>query len=122
MIILFCIPYSVFAKSSFVPWNSRVKIADENLDIKGSSKNKDAYVYNGPQGCAYFLIRFFQIVISPQDGPNCRFYPTCSSYGKVAVQTYGAIIGAMLAGDRIIRCNPFSPPGEDLLPRSIFGK
>ncbi|MDY6933197.1 MAG: membrane protein insertion efficiency factor YidD [Spirochaetota bacterium] len=79
-------------------------------------------VYNSPQGGTYFLIRFFQIVISPQDGPSCRFHPTCSNYGRIAILRFGAIIGAMLAGDRIIRCNPYSAPGEDPVPESIIGE
>ncbi|MBN2041904.1 MAG: membrane protein insertion efficiency factor YidD [Spirochaetes bacterium] len=66
------------------------------------------------------MIRAFQKFISPQDGPNCRFHPTCSRYGKVAVLRYGAFIGALLAGDRIIRCNPFTPPGEDPVPDTLF--
>ncbi|MDY6969480.1 MAG: membrane protein insertion efficiency factor YidD [Spirochaetota bacterium] len=79
-------------------------------------------MYNALSGAAYFLIRFFQIVISPQDGPSCRFKPVCSVYGRIAIQRFGALPGAMLAGDRILRCNPISPPGEDPVPYTIFGE
>jgi hypothetical protein len=77
-------------------------------------------VYNGPQGGAFFLIRFFQIVISPQDGPNCRHIPTCSAYGKTAVLKHGAFWGAILAGDRLLRCNPFYPPSKDPVPEKLI--
>jgi hypothetical protein len=77
-------------------------------------------VYNGPQGGAFFLIRFFQIVISPQDGPNCRHIPTCSAYGKDAVLKHGAFWGAILAGDRLLRCNPFYPPSKDPVPEKLI--
>ncbi|HON15659.1 MAG TPA: membrane protein insertion efficiency factor YidD [Spirochaetota bacterium] len=77
-------------------------------------------VYNGPQGGAFFLIRFFQIVMSPQDGPNCRHIPTCSAYGKDAVLKHGAFWGAILAGDRLLRCNPFYPPSKDPVPEKLL--
>ncbi|HNU91287.1 MAG TPA: membrane protein insertion efficiency factor YidD [Spirochaetota bacterium] len=68
------------------------------------------------------LIRFFQVVISPQDGPNCRFHPTCSAYAAAAVERFGMFAGSLLAGDRVLRCNPYTPPGEDPLPMEIFGR
>ncbi|MCU0822845.1 MAG: membrane protein insertion efficiency factor YidD [Spirochaetes bacterium] len=77
-------------------------------------------VYSAPQGGAFFLIRFFQIFISPQDGPGCRFKPTCSHYGKHAVLRYGSLLGSILAGERLLRCNPYSPPGPDPVPQRIF--
>ena len=66
------------------------------------------------------MIRGFQKFISPQDGPNCRFKPTCSEYGKIAVLKYGALVGAFLAGDRLLRCNPYNAPGDDPVPESLF--
>ncbi|OHD63165.1 MAG: membrane protein insertion efficiency factor YidD [Spirochaetes bacterium RBG_13_51_14] len=68
------------------------------------------------------FIRAFQIWISPQDGPSCRFRPTCSAYGKIAVQKHGAFLGAILVGDRILRCNPFSKPRDDPVPDIIFNR
>ena len=38
---------------------------------------------------AIFLIRFYQICISPLLAPRCRFYPTCSQYALEAVKKYG---------------------------------
>ena len=108
------------AETSFIPWNADVKIADENIEKKTPTKTRVDTTYSAPQGGAFILIRFFQIVISPQDGPNCRFHPTCSLYGKIAVFKYGALIGSFLIGDRLIRCNPYSPPGDDPVPESIF--
>ena len=60
------------------------------------------------------------MVISPQDGPNCRFEPVCSAYGKHALEKHGLILGLMLAGDRVIRCNPYNPPGKDPCPDTIY--
>ena len=63
------------------------------------------------------LIRFYQRIISPLiPGNNCRFYPTCSHYGYQAVYKYGAIKGSLMAGWRVLRCNPFNPGGFDPVP------
>lgn len=108
------------AEKRFIPWNAEVRIADENLIPEYVPSKRVRKVYNGPQGGAYFIIRFFQVVISPQDGPNCRFEPVCSAYGRHAIEKHGMIMGLFLAGERIIRCNPYNPPGRDPCPDSIF--
>jgi len=115
MLLAIC---NTHARAGFIPWNSRVTVGDENQVRSHHHRHGIRPVYNGPSAAGYFMIRFFQEVVSPQDGPNCRFKPTCSRYGREAVERYGLLIGGFLAGDRIIRCNPYSPPGEDPLPRS----
>ena len=32
----------------------------------------------------HWLIRFYQIAISPLIGPRCRYFPTCSQYSLEA--------------------------------------
>jgi len=80
---------------------------------------KPVPVYSGPQAAGYFLIRFYQLFISPQDGPNCRHQPTCSAYGREAVKAHGILIGAVMAGDRILRCNPYMDPMVDPVPEKL---
>ncbi|MBN1501733.1 MAG: membrane protein insertion efficiency factor YidD [Spirochaetes bacterium] len=77
-------------------------------------------IFSAPVSAGYFLIRCYQIVISPQDGPSCRFSPTCSVYGKEAVIKHGIIKGSFLAGERLIRCNPYNKGGKDPVPEKIF--
>jgi putative membrane protein insertion efficiency factor len=60
-----------------------------------------------------FLIRFYQIFISPMFPPRCRFYPTCSQYALEAVRKKGAVKGSWLALKRILKCHPFHPGGYD---------
>ncbi|WP_409299139.1 membrane protein insertion efficiency factor YidD [Peribacillus sp. SCS-26] len=62
------------------------------------------------------LFKFYQIAISPLKPPSCRFYPTCSSYGKEAVRRFGALKGSYLAVKRILKCHPFHPGGFDPVP------
>ncbi|MDR1128437.1 MAG: membrane protein insertion efficiency factor YidD [Treponema sp.] len=65
---------------------------------------------------ALFLIRFYQRVISPHLGANCRYYPTCSAYAYEAVRKYGVFRGAFLAIKRVLRCHPLHPGGYDPVP------
>lgn len=63
-----------------------------------------------------FLIRLYQIFISPLLGPNkCRFYPTCSVYFIQALQKYGFFKGCYLGIKRISKCHPWNPGGYDPL-------
>ena len=118
VIILFFIT-DLYAE--FQPWNSNIKTGDE-LHRKKIKSKSNPYVLNGAQGGAYFMIRFFQIALSPQSGPKCRHTPTCSAYGRIAVEKHGALFGSFLAGDRLLRCNPFYPPEKDPVPNKVFSK
>jgi putative membrane protein insertion efficiency factor len=63
-----------------------------------------------------FIIRLYQIFISPLLGRNCRFAPTCSRYAIEAIDKHGAIKGTRLAVIRILKCHPFNPGGYDPVP------
>ena len=58
-------------------------------------------------------IRLYQRLISPLFGPRCKYYPTCSAYAVDAVRSYGVVRGLVLAGWRLLRCNPLSHGGFD---------
>ncbi len=58
-------------------------------------------------------IRVYQRVISPAFGDRCRYYPSCSEYAVQAVQRFGILRGLVLAGWRLLRCNPWSRGGFD---------
>ncbi len=62
------------------------------------------------------LIRVYQLTISPLIGPTCKYYPSCSHYGLEAVRRHGALRGTVLAGWRVLRCNPWSHGGVDEVP------
>ncbi len=46
----------------------------------------------------------------------CRFRPTCSAYGRTAIERFGFFRGGALAAWRIARCNPFVKGGFDPVP------
>ena len=50
-----------------------------------------------------FIVRFYQVVISPYTPAACRFEPTCSHYTAEALKKHGLFKGSWLAvkGDSI---------------------
>jgi putative membrane protein insertion efficiency factor len=58
-------------------------------------------------------IRVYQVVLSPLGGQRCRYYPSCSEYASQAITRFGILRGLVLAGWRLLRCNPWSPGGFD---------
>jgi uncharacterized protein len=58
-------------------------------------------------------IRLYQRWISPAFAARCRYYPTCSAYAVEAIRELGPLRGSILAGWRLLRCNPFSRGGYD---------
>ena len=63
-----------------------------------------------------FLLRAYQLLISPVLGQNCRFYPSCSCYAHEAIEQHGVIRGGWLAIRRLGRCHPWHPGGLDPVP------
>jgi len=61
-------------------------------------------------------IRLYQLTLSPWLGRQCRYLPTCSEYGKEAIETHGALKGGWLAAKRIGRCRPGCDHGYDPVP------
>lgn len=62
---------------------------------------------------ALLLIRGYQRFVSPMLPPSCRYYPSCSEYAYEAIAKYGIIRGGLMAGWRVLRCNPFNRGGYD---------
>lgn len=60
-----------------------------------------------------FIIRIYQICLSPLIGKNCRFIPTCSEYAIDAINEHGILKGTYLSTKRILKCHPFHPGGLD---------
>jgi len=58
-------------------------------------------------------IHAYQRFISPALPRRCKYYPTCSAYAIEAVREFGLVRGTILAGWRLLRCNPLSYGGYD---------
>lgn len=44
---------------------------------------------------------------------TCKYEPSCSQYAIDAVRAKGLLRGSLLAGWRLLRCNPWSDGGFD---------
>jgi len=76
-----------------------------------------------PRKFFYIFIFLYQKIFSPDHSfwakvffPHgyCKYYPSCSEYGKLVIKKRGVVIGLFLAGWRILRCNPWGKGGVDL--------
>ena len=66
-------------------------------------------------------IRAYQRWISPAFPRRCRYEPTCSAYATEAIRELGPLRGSIVAGWRLLRCNPFSNGGiDDVSDRTLF--
>lgn len=65
-----------------------------------------------------WLIRGYQIFLSPMLGNNCRFVPSCSQYYLEALQQHGIVRGNYLGIKRILKCHPWGKSGYDPVPKN----
>jgi putative membrane protein insertion efficiency factor len=63
-----------------------------------------------------YIIKFYQLALSPYFGNQCRFTPTCSMYTIEALNKFGFFKGSWLGFKRILRCNPKCSGGHDPVP------
>jgi uncharacterized protein len=53
---------------------------------------------------------------------SCKYHPSCSQYAIEALRGYGIARGVVLAGWRLLRCNPWSHGGVDRVEdQRLFG-
>jgi uncharacterized protein len=62
------------------------------------------------------LVAAYRRFVSSALPRRCKYEPSCSVYAATAVRRFGPLRGALLAGWRLVRCNPFSHGGFDPVP------
>src|SRR5690606_30144012 len=58
-----------------------------------------------------WLVRGYQLLVSPLLPPSCRYYPSCSAYAVEALRVHGLFRGSWLAARRLARCHPWTAGG-----------
>ena len=53
-----------------------------------------------------FLIKTYQLCISPFFPKRCNFEPSCSNYMIQAIKIHGILKGILLGIKRILKCTP----------------
>ena len=69
-----------------------------------------------PKRALLAVIRLYRKIRPRSTVGCCKYIPTCSEYGLVAIERFGALKGGLLTVWRILRCNPFSKGGYDPVP------
>ena len=66
-----------------------------------------------PNQILILLIKIYQNSLALIFPPSCRFYPSCSVYGILALKKFGFLKGSRLTFKRVCKCHPFHPGGYD---------
>jgi uncharacterized protein len=59
------------------------------------------------------LVHCYRWTLGPFFGGRCKYHPSCSQYAIDALREFGFVKGSILAGWRLLRCNPWSHGGVD---------
>jgi len=65
-----------------------------------------------------WLVRGYQLLLSPLLPQSCRYFPSCSAYGVTSLQRFGLLRGGYLTVHRLLRCHPWSAGGIDHVPET----
>jgi uncharacterized protein len=94
----------IFLIFCFVPFFSLAEGRWEEPWGLGNSGNPGGPAESSTAGqkIAQGALKFYQKYISAVDGDRCPSYPTCSHYAAEAVRKHGAVLGALMAFDRLM--------------------
>jgi putative membrane protein insertion efficiency factor len=71
------------------------------------------YALRAPTYAGMGLIYAYRWTLGVLWPGRCKYHPTCSQYAIDALRRYGLVRGCILAGWRLLRCNPWSRGGVD---------
>jgi putative membrane protein insertion efficiency factor len=59
------------------------------------------------------LVWLYRLTLGALFPTTCKYHPSCSEYAVQALRRHGLVRGSLLAGWRLLRCNPWSHGGFD---------
>jgi uncharacterized protein len=71
------------------------------------------YALRAPSYAGMALVHAYRWTFGVLWGGSCKYHPSCSQYALDALRHYGLLRGSVLAGWRLLRCNPWSHGGVD---------
>jgi len=66
------------------------------------------------------LVYAYRYTLGPFTAGRCKYHPSCSQYAIDALHEFGLVRGSLLAGWRLLRCNPWSHGGVDYAERQTI--
>ena len=66
-----------------------------------------------PAGFGIGLVWLYRATLGALFPTTCKYHPSCSQYAVDALRAKGLVRGSLLAGWRLLRCNPWSRGGFD---------
>jgi putative membrane protein insertion efficiency factor len=66
-----------------------------------------------PALAATGLVWAYRLTFGALFPTTCKYHPSCSQYAIDALRERGFVRGSLLAGWRLLRCNPWSRGGYD---------
>ncbi len=59
------------------------------------------------------LVWLYRVTLGALFPTTCKYHPSCSEYAVQSLHRHGLVKGSVLAGWRLLRCNPWSHGGHD---------
>ena len=81
--------------------------------IHGRIRRAYAGVLRAPRHAGIGLVWAYRLTFGALFPTTCKYEPSCSQYAIDAVRAKGLLRGSLLAGWRLLRCNPWSHGGFD---------
>jgi putative membrane protein insertion efficiency factor len=72
-----------------------------------------SHAVHSPAYAGIALVHLYRWTLGLMWAGSCKYHPTCSQYALDALRCYGLVRGSILAGWRLLRCNPWSHGGVD---------
>jgi putative membrane protein insertion efficiency factor len=66
-----------------------------------------------PAAVGVSLVMGYRYTLGALFPTTCKYHPSCSQYAVAALRKHGLLRGSLLAGWRLLRCNPWSHGGVD---------